>query len=84
MLGPKSDWVKNVQAANGEVVIHQGFRHLVHLVPVRQNKGLQFSESTCGSHQMAEYISQYRLVSAALSEFERIAEFYPVYRIDPA
>jgi hypothetical protein len=34
MLGPESGWVKNVEAAHGEVVIRQGRRRSVHLTPV--------------------------------------------------
>jgi hypothetical protein len=38
MLGPGSDWVKNVEAAHGEAIIRQGRRHSVHLarVPLEQ------------------------------------------------
>ena len=38
MLGPDSDWVKNVEAARGEAVIRQGRRRLVHLVAVPPRK----------------------------------------------
>jgi F420H(2)-dependent quinone reductase len=34
MLGPESDWVKNVEAAHGDAVIRQGRRRRVHLVAV--------------------------------------------------
>ena len=34
MLGPRSDWVKNVEAARGEAVIRAGRRHRVQLVAV--------------------------------------------------
>ena len=34
MLGPGSDWVKNVEAAHGDAVIRQGRRRPVHLVAV--------------------------------------------------
>ena len=34
MLGPQSDWVKNVEAAHGDAVIRQGRRRHVHLVAV--------------------------------------------------
>ena len=34
MLGPESDWVKNVEAAQGDAVIRQGRRRRVHLVAV--------------------------------------------------
>jgi len=38
MLGPDSDWVKNVEAARGEAVIRQGRGRLVHLVAVPPRK----------------------------------------------
>src|SRR5512136_779842 len=34
MLGPGSDWVKNVEAAHGDAVLRQGRRRPVHLVAV--------------------------------------------------
>ena len=34
MLGPESDWVKNVEAARGDAVIREHGRHAVHLVGV--------------------------------------------------
>ncbi len=34
MLGPESDWVRNVEAAHGDAVIRQGRRHRVHLTLV--------------------------------------------------
>ena len=82
MLGPGSDWVKNVEAAHGEAVIRQGRRHPVHLVAV-------------APAQRAPIIREYvRIalsgrqhfpvaVDAPLSEFQAIAEHYPVYRIVP-
>ena len=81
MLGPGSDWVKNVDAAQGDAVIHQGTRKRVHLVLVP-------------AHERAPVLREYvriaqsgRLhfpvaVGAPLSEFEKIAGDYPVYRID--
>ena len=81
MLGPGSDWVKNVEAAHGDAVIHRGTRKRVQLVPVP-------------SHERAPVLREYvriapsgRLhfpltVGAPLSEFEKIADDYPVYRID--
>ncbi len=83
MLGPGSDWVKNVEAARGDAVIRQGRRRSVHLVPVPPGQRAPI---------LREYVRiavsgrQHFPVSvdAALSDFEAIAERYPVYRIDPA
>jgi len=82
MLGPGSDWVKNVEAAQGDAVIRRGRRRLVHLVPVP-------------SGQRAPVLREYVRIAASgrrhfplavgapLSDFAAIAERYPVYRIDP-
>jgi hypothetical protein len=83
MLGVRSDWVKNVEAAHGDAVLRQGRRRRVHLVLVP-------------AEQRAPVLREYvRLapggrrhfplpVGAPLPEFEAIAQRYPVYRIDPA
>jgi hypothetical protein len=81
MLGSESDWVKNVETSHGDAVIRQGRRRSVHLVPVPPE-------------QRAPVLREYvRIapsgrqhfpvpVDAQLSDFEVIAEHYPVYRID--
>ena len=83
MLGPGSDWVRNVEAANGKAVIRRGRRRNVHLVlaPAEQRAPV-----------LREYVriapsgrQHFPLpVGAPLAEFESIADRYPVYRIDPA
>lgn len=81
MLGPRSDWVKNVEAAHGDAVLRQGRRRRVHLVPVPVEQRAPI---------LREYV---RIASsgrrhfpvpagAPLSEFEAIAARYPAYRID--
>jgi deazaflavin-dependent oxidoreductase (nitroreductase family) len=82
MLGPASDWVKNVEAAHGEAVIRQGRRRPVHLVAVPPEHRAPI---------LREYVriassgrQHFPLpVGAPLSDFEAIAGRYPVYRIDP-
>ena len=81
MLGPDSDWVKNVAAAHGDAVLHQGRRRPIHLVEVPPaERAPTLSEyvrvATSGRHHLPV------AVGAPLSEFETIAERYPVYRID--
>ncbi len=81
MLGPHSDWVRNVEAASGNAVLRQGRRRGVHLkeVPPEQRAPV-----------LREYVRIARSgrrhfplpVGAPLSEFEAIADRYPVYRID--
>jgi hypothetical protein len=83
MLGPGSNWVKNVEAANGEAFLRHGSARPVHLVSI-------------DASQRAPILKEYVRVAtsgrkhfpltadAPLSEFEKIADRYPVYRIDPA
>ena len=83
MLGPGSDWVKNVEAAHGDAVLRQGRRRPVHLVGVPPaERAPILSEyvrvATSGRHHLPV------AVGAPLSEFQTIAERYPVYRIEPA
>jgi deazaflavin-dependent oxidoreductase (nitroreductase family) len=82
MLGPGSDWVKNVEAAHGDAVLRQGQPRRVRLVLVPPE-------------QRAPILREYVRIAASgrrhfplpdgapLSEFAAIAERYPVYRIDP-
>jgi deazaflavin-dependent oxidoreductase (nitroreductase family) len=82
MLGSGSDWVKNVEAAQGQAVLRQGRRRPVHLVampPAERAPILReyVQVATSGRHHLPV------AVGAPLSEFEAIAERYPVYRIDP-
>jgi deazaflavin-dependent oxidoreductase (nitroreductase family) len=81
MLGPASDWVKNVEAAHGVAAIRQGRRRPVHLVGVPPaERAPILSEyvrvATSGRHHFPV------AVGAPLSEFQTIADRYPVYRID--
>jgi deazaflavin-dependent oxidoreductase (nitroreductase family) len=82
MLGPGSDWVKNVEAARGDAVLCQGRRRPVHLVGVPPaERAPILSEyvrvATSGRHHLPV------AVGAPLSEFQAIVDRYPVYRIDP-
>ena len=83
MLGPGSDWVKNVEAAHGEAVIRQGRRRRVHLVavPPQQRTPILREYVRIASSGRQHFPLR---VDAPLSEFEAIAGRYSVYRIDPA
>jgi deazaflavin-dependent oxidoreductase (nitroreductase family) len=82
MLGPRSDWVRNVEAAQGEAVLRQGQRQRVHLVEVPPE-------------ERAPILREYVLIApggrqhfpvavdAPLGGFAEIAERYPVFRIEP-
>jgi len=83
MLGPGSDWVKNVEATHGDAVLRQGRRRRIRLVGVPPAERAPILReyvrvATSGRHHFPV------AVGAPLSEFERIAERYPVYRIDPS
>ena len=83
MLGPGSDWVKNVEAAAGRAVLRQRRRLPVRLVAVPPaERAPILSEyvrvATSGRHHLPV------AVGAPLSEFQAIAERYPVYRIEHA
>jgi deazaflavin-dependent oxidoreductase (nitroreductase family) len=82
MLGPGSEWVKNVEAALGDAVIRQRRRRPVHLVAMpREQRAPVLREyvriATSGRQHFPV------AVGAPLADFEAIAERYPVYRIDP-
>jgi deazaflavin-dependent oxidoreductase (nitroreductase family) len=82
MLGPQSDWVKNVEAAHGDAVIRRGRRRRVHLVPVPPEQRAPILREYVRSAPSGR--QHFPLpVGAPLSEFEAIAERYPVYWIDP-
>jgi deazaflavin-dependent oxidoreductase (nitroreductase family) len=83
MLGPGSDWVKNVEAQGGNAVLRHGRRRRVQLTRVPSEERAPI---------LREYVriapsgrQHFPLaVGAPLSEFEAIADRYPVYRIDPS
>ena len=82
MLGPRSDWVQNVEAAQGNAVIRQGRRRRVHLVlvpPEQRAAVLQEYVRIAPSGRQHFPLP----VDAPLADFKAIAERYPVYRIDP-
>lgn len=81
MLGPESDWVKNVEAAHGDAIIRQGRRRRVHLVAVPPEERApilrEYVRIAIGGRRHFPLA-----VDAPLSDFEAIAGRYPVYRID--
>jgi len=83
MLGPNSDWVRNVEAARGEATIRHGRRRSVRLVPVPVAERAPILREYV---RIAPSGRQHFpvAVGAALSEFQAIAQHYPVYRIDAA
>jgi deazaflavin-dependent oxidoreductase (nitroreductase family) len=82
MLGKDANWVRNVRAAGGRVVLRRGGRQAVRLLEVEAGA-------------RAPILRRYLAVApgarphvpvdrhAPLEEFERIADQYPVFRIVP-
>jgi deazaflavin-dependent oxidoreductase (nitroreductase family) len=81
MLGPNSDWVRNVEAVGGDVVIRHGRRQHVHLVAIPAEQRAPILREYV---RLAPSGRQHFPLSmgAPLSDFEAIAGHYPVYRID--
>jgi|SRR5919108_1594670 hypothetical protein len=72
MLGPNVDWIRNAEATGGHVTLRHGRREQVHLeeVPVeRRAPGAR-------PHVAVDK-------DAPLSEFEKVAGQYPVFRVVP-
>lgn len=83
MLGAGSNWVKNIEAANGRAVLRQGRPRPVRLVAVAPDERAPILKeyvrvATSGRKHFP------LAIDAPLSEFQNIADRYPVYRIDPA
>jgi deazaflavin-dependent oxidoreductase (nitroreductase family) len=82
MLGPQSDWVRNVEAAQGNAVLRQGRPRRVHLVlvPPEQRAPILREYVRIAASGRQHFPPP---VGAPLSEFQAIAARYPVYRMDP-
>jgi deazaflavin-dependent oxidoreductase (nitroreductase family) len=83
ILGAGSDWVKNVEAAHGAAVLRQGRRRPVRLVcvPPAERAPILREYVRVAPGGRRHFPVQ---VGAPLSDFEALADRYPVYRIDPA
>lgn len=83
MLGEGSDWVRNVRAAGGEAFVKRGPSRPVKLteVPVSERGPILKTYchvATSGRHHFPVPHN------APVSEFDAVAERYPVFRIGPA
>jgi deazaflavin-dependent oxidoreductase (nitroreductase family) len=83
MLGDGSEWVHNVRAAGGKAFVKRGQSRPVQLTEVPAGERGPILKAYC---QVATSGRQHFPVSrnAPLSEFDAVAERYPVFRIDPA
>lgn len=82
MLGPNVDWVRNAEAAGGHVTLRHGRREQVHLeeVPVDQRAPIlkAYLKRAPGARPHVAVDKD-----APLSEFEKVAAQYPVFRVVP-
>jgi deazaflavin-dependent oxidoreductase (nitroreductase family) len=80
MLGREANWVRNVRAAQGNVVLRHGHREAVHLDPVDPGRRApilkRYLELAPGARP---HIPVER--DAPLEDFERLAADYPVFQI---
>lgn len=80
MLGKNANWVRNLQAANGEAVLRHGRRESVHLEEVDPSVRApilrRYLEIAPGARPHIPVDRR-----ASLAEFGRIAPDYPVFRV---
>lgn len=81
MFGTISDWVQNLEAANGDAVISHGASARVRLVTVApDDRAPILQEYVRVASSGRKHFSL--PIGAPLSEFAAIASQYPVYRIE--
>ncbi|HXY23104.1 MAG TPA: nitroreductase/quinone reductase family protein [Candidatus Acidoferrum sp.] len=82
MLGPDVSWVRNAMAAGGKVTIRHGRQEEVHLEEVPAEKRApvlkEYLKRAPGARPHVAVDKD-----APLSEFERVAARFPVFRIVP-
>ena len=82
MLGEKVNWVRNVQAAGGNVTLRHGRREEVHLeevAPDRRAPVLKAYLKRATNARAHLPIDK----DAPLAEFERVSPRFPVFRVEP-
>jgi protein-S-isoprenylcysteine O-methyltransferase Ste14 len=82
MLGEGANWVRNVEAAGGDVVLRHGNREEVHLEKVAPERRVPVLKAYL---ERATNASAHLPIDkdAPLIEFERISSRYPMFRIMP-
>lgn len=82
MLGERANWVRNVRAAGGVAVLRRGGREPVQLVEVdaAERAPILRRYLALAPGARAHFPLDRR---APIEEFARIADRYPVFRIDP-
>ena len=82
MLGEKVDWVRNVQAAGGNVTLRHGRREEVHLEEVAGDRRATVLKAYVTRAPSARPHLPIRK-DASLSDFEQVAPQFPVFRVVP-
>jgi hypothetical protein len=82
MLGAEVDWVRNVKAAGGHVVLRHGRREKVCLEEIPAERRAPLLKAYL---KRAPGARPHLLIdkNAPLSEFERVAAQFPVFRVIP-
>ncbi|HEY6946417.1 MAG TPA: hypothetical protein VI431_14860 [Candidatus Acidoferrum sp.] len=82
MLGPDANWVRNAKAAGGHVTLRHGRREQVRLEEVPPNQRALILKAYLKRAPGARpHVAVDK--DAPLSEFERVAAQYPVFRVVP-
>ena len=83
MLGRDANWVRNLNAADGQAILRHGRRESVRLVdadPALRGPILrQFLSGAPGARPHVPI-----RLDASPAEYERVAANYPIFRVDPA
>ena len=82
MLGEGANWVRNARAAGGDVVLRHGRREEVRLEEVAPDRRAPVLKAYL---KQAPNARAHMLIDedAPLSEFERVASRFPVFRVVP-
>ena len=82
MLGEKVDWVRNVRAAGGDVILRHGRREEVHLEEVAADRRAPVLRAYLTRAPGARpHVPIHK--DAPLSEFDRVAPQFPVFLVVP-
>ena len=82
MLGEKVDWVRNVRAAGGDVILRHGRREDVHLEEVAANRRAPVLRAYLKRAPGARpHMPIHK--DAPLSEFDQVAPQFPVFLVVP-
>lgn len=79
-----TEWVRNVRAANGKATLHHGKPQAVALVELPASERAPILQKYLRENALSTKASFGISPDAPVSEFERIADRHPVFRITPA